>query len=49
MRGMVSCNLHGAGHELTEAKNRQLAREAAYGQGFDRRLVEVNIPVMACV
>ena len=46
MRGMVAYTLRGAGHEVTEAENCQLALDAAAADGFDLVLADVNMPVM---
>ena len=46
MRGMVAYTLRGAGHEVTEAENGQLALDAAAAGGFDLVLADVNMPVM---
>jgi two-component system chemotaxis response regulator CheY len=46
MRGMVAYTLRGAGHEVTEAENGQLALDAAAANGFDLVLADVNMPVM---
>ena len=46
MRGMVAFTLRGAGHEVTEAENGQLALDAAGGSAFDLVLADVNMPVM---
>ncbi|TAL85186.1 MAG: response regulator [Rhodanobacter sp.] len=46
MRGMVAFTLRGAGHEVTEAENGQLALDAARGSVFDLVLADVNMPVM---
>ena len=46
MRGMVSFTLRGAGHEVTEAENGQLALDAARGGAFELVLADVNMPVM---
>ena len=46
MRGMVAFTLRGAGHEVTEAENGQLALDAARGGGFELVLADVNMPVM---
>ena len=46
MRGMVAFTLRGAGHEVTEAENGQLALYAAGGSAFDLVLADVNMPVM---
>jgi len=46
MRGMVAYTLRGAGHEVTEAENGQLALDAASANGFDLVLADVNMPVM---
>ncbi len=46
MRGMVAFTLRGAGHEVTEAENGQLALEAASTDAFDLVLADVNMPVM---
>ncbi len=46
MRGMVSFTLRGAGHEVTEAANGQLALDAARGSTFELVLADVNMPVM---
>ncbi len=46
MRGMVAFTLRGAGHEVTEAENGQLALDAARGSAFDLVLADVNMPVM---
>jgi two-component system, chemotaxis family, chemotaxis protein CheY len=46
MRGMVAFTLRGAGHEVTEAENGQLALEAARGSSYELVLADVNMPVM---
>ena len=46
MRGMVAFTLRGAGHEVTEAENGQLALDAAGGSAFDLVLADVNMPGM---
>ena len=46
MRSMVAYTLRGAGHEVTEAENGQLALDAASASGFDLVLADVNMPVM---
>jgi two-component system chemotaxis response regulator CheY len=46
MRGMVAFTLRGAGHEVTEAENGQLALDAANAAAFDLVLADVNMPVM---
>ncbi|MHB1272111.1 MAG: response regulator [Rhodanobacter sp.] len=46
MRGMVAFTLRGAGHEVTEAEDGQLALDAARGSNFDLVLADVNMPVM---
>ena len=46
MRGMVAYTLRGAGHEVTEAENGQLALDAANAGTFDLVLADVNMPVM---
>ena len=46
MRGMVAFTLRGAGHEVTEAEDGQLALDAARGSTFDLVLADVNMPVM---
>jgi two-component system chemotaxis response regulator CheY len=46
MRGMVAFTLRGAGHEVTEAENGQLALDAARGNAFELVLADVNMPVM---
>ncbi len=46
MRGMVAFTLRGAGHEVTEAENGQLALDAARGRAFDLVLADVNMPVL---
>jgi two-component system chemotaxis response regulator CheY len=46
MRGMVAFTLRGAGHEVTEAENGQLALDAARGSSFELVLADVNMPVM---
>lgn len=46
MRGMVAFTLRGAGHEVAEAENGQLALEVARGSSFDLVLADVNMPVM---
>ncbi|WP_426662804.1 response regulator [Rhodanobacter aciditrophus] len=46
MRGMVAFTLRGAGHEVTEAENGQLALDAAGSSAFDLVLADVNMPVM---
>jgi two-component system chemotaxis response regulator CheY len=46
MRGMVAYTLRGAGHEVIEAENGQLALDAASASGFDLVLADVNMPVM---
>ncbi|MFC5436769.1 response regulator [Rhodanobacter umsongensis] len=46
MRGMVAFTLRGAGHEVTEAENGQLALDAARGGAFELVLADVNMPVM---
>ncbi|MDQ6646795.1 MAG: response regulator [Pseudomonadota bacterium] len=46
MRGMVAFTLRGAGHEVTEAENGQLALDIARGTSFELVLADVNMPVM---
>jgi len=46
MRGMVAFTLRGAGHDVSEAENGQLAVDAAKGARFDLVLADVNMPVM---
>lgn len=46
MRGMVAFTLRGAGHEVAEAENGQLALDAASAGRFDLVLADVNMPVM---
>jgi len=46
MRGMVAFTLRGAGHEVPEAENGQLALDAASASAFDLVLADVNMPVM---
>jgi two-component system chemotaxis response regulator CheY len=46
MRGMVAFTLRGAGHEVTEAENGQLALDVARDSTFDLVLADVNMPVM---
>ncbi len=46
MRGMVAFTLRGAGHEVTEAENGQLALEVARNSSFELVLADVNMPVM---
>jgi two-component system, chemotaxis family, chemotaxis protein CheY len=46
MRSMVAFTLRGAGHEVEEAENGQLAVDAAKGRKFDLVLADVNMPVM---
>ena len=46
MRGMVAFTLRGAGHEVTEAENGQLALDAARASRHDLVLADVNMPVM---
>lgn len=46
MRGMVGFTLRGAGHDVTEAENGQLALDAADEHAFDLVLADVNMPVM---
>ncbi len=46
MRGMVAFTLRGAGHEVTEAENGQLALSVARDGTFDLVLADVNMPVM---
>ena len=46
MRGMVAFTLRGAGHEVTEAENGQLALDAARAGAFELVLADVNMPVM---
>ncbi|MDE3072759.1 MAG: response regulator, partial [Pseudomonadota bacterium] len=46
MRGMVAFTLRGAGHEVIEAEDGQLALDAARGSTFDLVLADVNMPVM---
>jgi two-component system chemotaxis response regulator CheY len=46
MRGMVAFTLRGAGHEVAEAENGQLALDLAQGGTFDLVLADVNMPVM---
>ena len=46
MRGMVAFTLRGAGHEVAEAENGQLALDAASASTFDLVLADVNMPVM---
>ena len=46
MRGMVAFTLRGAGYEVAEAENGQLALDVARGSSFDLVLADVNMPVM---
>ena len=46
MRGMVAFTLRGAGHEVSEAENGQLALDAARGSRFDLVLADVNMPLL---
>jgi two-component system, chemotaxis family, chemotaxis protein CheY len=46
MRGMVAFTLRGAGHEVAEAENGQLALDLAREAAFDLVLADVNMPVM---
>jgi two-component system chemotaxis response regulator CheY len=46
MRGMVAFTLRGAGHEVHEAENGELALGVARGENFDLVLADVNMPVM---
>lgn len=46
MRGMVAFTLRGAGHEVAEAENGQLALDLARASVFDLVLADVNMPVM---
>ncbi len=46
MRGMVAFTLRGAGHEVAEAENGQLALDLAHAGAFDLVLADVNMPVM---
>jgi len=46
MRGMVAFTLRGAGYDVTEAENGQLALDAANAASFDLILADVNMPVM---
>jgi two-component system chemotaxis response regulator CheY len=46
MRGMVAFTLRGAGHEVREAENGELALDVARGECFDLVLADVNMPVM---
>lgn len=46
MRGMVAFTLRGAGHEVTEAENGQLALDVARDGSFELVLADVNMPVM---
>ncbi|WP_250625334.1 response regulator [Pinirhizobacter soli] len=46
MRSMVAFTLRGAGHDVEEAENGQLAVDAAKGRKFDLVLADVNMPVM---
>ncbi len=46
MRGMVAFTLRGAGHEVTEAENGQLALDIARNSSFELVLADVNMPVM---
>ena len=46
MRGMVAFTLRGAGYDVTEAENGQLALDAAKAGKFDLVLADVNMPVM---
>ncbi len=46
MRGMVAFTLRGAGHEVAEAENGQLALDLAQAGVFDLVLADVNMPVM---
>ena len=46
MRGMVAFTLRGAGHEVAEAENGQLALDLAKAGAFDLVLADVNMPVM---
>ncbi len=46
MRGMVAFTLRGAGHEVAEAENGQLALDLAQAGVFDLVLADVNMPVI---
>lgn len=46
MRGMVAFTLRGAGYDVAEAENGQLALDVARGDTFDLVLADVNMPVM---
>jgi two-component system chemotaxis response regulator CheY len=46
MRSMVAFTLRGAGHDVEEAENGQVALDTARGQRFDLVLADVNMPVM---
>ena len=46
MRSMVAFTLRGAGHDVEEAENGQLALDAAKGRKFDLVLADVNMPRM---
>jgi two-component system chemotaxis response regulator CheY len=46
MRGMVAFTLRGAGHDVAEAENGQLALDLAREAAFDLVLADVNMPVM---
>ena len=46
MRGMVAFTLRGAGHEVAEAENGQLALDMRAAGSFDLVLADVNMPVM---
>ncbi|MHC1480575.1 response regulator [Frateuria aurantia] len=46
MRSMVAFTLRGAGHDVVEAENGQLALDQAKQASFDLVLADVNMPVM---
>jgi two-component system chemotaxis response regulator CheY len=46
MRSMVAFTLRGAGHDVDEADNGQVALDTARGTKFDLVLADVNMPVM---
>jgi two-component system chemotaxis response regulator CheY len=46
MRSMVAFTLRGAGHDVEEAENGQVAVDTAKARRFDLVLADVNMPVM---
>jgi two-component system chemotaxis response regulator CheY len=46
MRSMVAFTLRGAGHDVEEAENGQVAVDTAKTRRFDLVLADVNMPVM---